>query len=195
MRASARVDHASHRRRKAAERYKPESIDLLLVAEAPPAVLDRYFYFTHVRDHDSLFRYVCRVLLADPSRDGKEQLLVALRDRGVYLIDLRETPVDDTPLTTYVPALIERCRKLVPRRIVLIKATVYDAAYHQLKAAGLPVSDVRVPFPGSGRQRQFVDAFGGGRSVTRLGEQTLAASATTALSESILGQSRTCPGV
>jgi hypothetical protein len=42
---------------------------------------------------------------------------------------------------------------------VRIKATVYDAAYCHLKSAGLPVSDVRVPFPGSGRQRQFVEAF------------------------------------
>jgi len=43
---------------------------------------------------------------------------------------------------------------------VLIKASVFDAAYYHLKAAGLPVSDVRVPFPGSGRQRQFLEAFG-----------------------------------
>jgi hypothetical protein len=148
------------RRRQAAAQYKPQEVALLLVAEAPPSSLDRYFYFTDVREHDSLFRYVCCALLTrEPSREGKHELLEELRDRGVFLIDLKETPVDGTPLATYVPALVERCRELAPRRIVLIKATVFDAAHYQLRAAGLPVSDVRVPFPGSGRQREFLEAF------------------------------------
>ena len=154
------MDESLRRRREAAARYKPDEVDLLLVAEAPPSSPDRYFYFTDVSEHDSLFRYVSRELLErEPSREGKHELLEKLRTRGVFLIDLKETPTDGTPLATYVPALIERCRELAPRRIVLIKATVFDAAYLHLKAAGLPVSDVRVPFPGSGRQREFVDAF------------------------------------
>jgi hypothetical protein len=158
---TASSDEGLQRRREAAARYKPQDIDLLLVAEAPPSSLDRYFYFTEVREHDSLFRYVCRVLLGRaPSREGKHELLKELRDRGVFLIDLKETPVDQTPLKTYVPALVERCRELAPRRSVLVKATVFDAAHDQLRTAGLPVSDVRVPFPGSGRQREFVAAFG-----------------------------------
>jgi hypothetical protein len=151
---------ALQRRRAAAARYKPDVVDLLLVAEAPPSSPERYFYFADVREHDSLFRYVCRVLLGrEPSRDGKHKLLEELRDRGVFLIDLKETPVDGTSLTSCVPALIERCRELAPRRIVLIKAPVYDAAFGRLKAAGLPVCGERVPFPGSGRQREFVTAF------------------------------------
>jgi hypothetical protein len=153
-------DRSLKQRRAAAARYKPDQIDLLLVAEAPPSSFDRYFYFDDVREHDSLFRYVYRVLLGrEPSREGKADQLAELRDRGVFLIDLKETPADGTPLTRCVPTLVERCRELAPPRIVLIKATVYDAAHHPLKAAGLPVSDVRVPFPGSGRQRQFVEAF------------------------------------
>lgn len=157
---SYRDDRELARRRVAAARHQPKEIDLLLVAEAPPASPERYFYFTDVREHDTLFRYVCRVLLArEPLRERKHELLGELRDRGVFLIDLKETPVNATPLVTYVPTLVERCRVLAPRRIVLIKVTVFDAAYLQLKAAGLPVSDVRVPFPGSGRQRQFVEAF------------------------------------
>jgi hypothetical protein len=148
------------RRREAAARYKPAAIDLLLVAEAPPNSLDRYFYFTDVREHDNLFRYVCRVLLGhEPTRDGKNDLLKELQNSGVFLIDLKETPVDGTSLAQHVPALIERCRELAPQRIVLIKAPVFDAAYHHLKAADLPVSDVRVPFPGSGRRREFLEAF------------------------------------
>jgi hypothetical protein len=117
-------ERALKKRRAAAARYKPDRIDLLLIGEAPPSSEDRFFYFEDVREHDSLFRYVCRVLLErEPTRDNKAELLEDLRRRGVFLIDLRETPVDGA------------------------------------SSAGLPVRDVRVPFPGSGRQLEFVEAF------------------------------------
>jgi hypothetical protein len=77
----------------------------------------------------------------------------------MFLIDLQEEPIDGTPLRQSVPRLIERCRALEPRKIILIKATVFDVAYSALKEADLPVSNVRVPFPGSGRQREFTIAF------------------------------------
>lgn len=154
---------AEHRRRRAeaAERYRPERIELLLVAEAPPKAPDRYFYFHDVHTQDSLFRYVARSLLpnTEPTRENKPVLLAQLRDRGVFLIDLKQDPVDGTALSSYVPDLVRRVRELQPERIVLIKATVYDAAYAALAAAGLPVSSVRVPFPGSGQQKAFEEAF------------------------------------
>src|SRR5947207_236311 len=83
----------SQRREQEARRYKPAKIKLLLIAEAPPSALDRYFYFDDVREQDSLFRYVCRgVLGQEPSREGKAELLAELRDKGVFLIDLQEEP-------------------------------------------------------------------------------------------------------
>lgn len=157
------LDAADHRglRAQAAERYRPDRIKLLLIAEAPPAAHDRYFYFHDVDAHDSLFRHVTRSLLPiEPTRENKAELLTQLRDRGVFLIDLKPDPVDDTPLNSYVPELLRRVRELNPDRIVLIKATVHDAAYAALTAAGLPVSSVRVPFPGSGQQKAFERAFG-----------------------------------
>ena len=36
---------------------------------------------------------------------------------------------------------------------------VYDVVHDPLVEAGLPVVPVRVPFPGSGQQRRFVEAF------------------------------------
>jgi hypothetical protein len=41
--------HARELCETAARRYRPERIDLLLVAEAPPPADDRYFYFEHVQ--------------------------------------------------------------------------------------------------------------------------------------------------
>ncbi|ODQ93427.1 hypothetical protein BHQ17_13375 [Mycolicibacterium holsaticum] len=110
--------------------------------------------------HDSLFRHVARSLLAvEPTRENKPELLAQLQEHGVFLIDLRPDPVDSTSLNSYVPALVHRVQGLSPERIVLIKATVYDAAYPALAAAGLPVSSVRIPFPGSGQQDNFSQAF------------------------------------
>src|SRR3954467_10612986 len=80
------------RRRAAAERYRPDVVDLLLVAEAPPSALDRYFYFEDVLTHDSLFRHVVRGVLGEtPSRD-KAPYLDELRERGVFLVHLSDDP-------------------------------------------------------------------------------------------------------
>jgi len=148
------------RREQAAARYRPERVDLLLVAEAPPGSLDRYFYFEDVREQDALFRYVARGVLGEqPTRENKRELLVKVKEQGVFLIDLKTDPVDGSPLGQYVPDLIARCRELNPRVIILIKATVYDAAYWPLKKAGLPVIDERIPFPGSGQQKNLEKTF------------------------------------
>ena len=159
------------RRRLAAEKYRPTPIQLLLVAEAPPEKLDRYFFFEDVRTQDSLFRYVCRsVLCKEPTREDKAELLTELRAAGVFLIDLLEDPREDESLMRdRVPDLVRRCRQLRPTKIILIKVSVYDAAFEALRGAGLPVVNVRVPFPGAGQQRRFME------QMTKALEATVAA--------------------
>ena len=148
------------RRSRAAHKYQPAKVQLLLIAEAPPSDHSRYFYFDNVTRHDSLFRYVARVLLGEePTRSNKSQLLGTLKENGVYLIDLKLDPIDASPLRDHVPGLVVRCKGLKPEKIILIKATVYDNAFHPLRDAGLPIVDERIPFPGSGQQRRFTDAF------------------------------------
>lgn len=147
------------RRAEAARRFKPERVKLLIVAEAPPSAPDRYFYFEHVPTQDSLFRYVTKGLFGVQLSRDKRPLLRRLRESGVFLVDLKLDPVDGSRLSANVPALIERCTELTPEQIILIKATVYDAAYGPMKQAGLPVMNARVPFPGSGQQRNFEEAF------------------------------------
>lgn len=132
----------------------------MLVAEAPPSDLSRYFYFPDVSTQDSLFRHVARTLLpAEPDRFNKPLLLDKLRQAGVFLVDLAQEPIETSDLAKLVPGLVRRVRTLRPNRIILIKTTVYDVAYVPLRDAGLPVLDARVPFPGSGQQRRFVEAF------------------------------------
>src|SRR3954452_12612103 len=125
----SRPEAARGRRRAAAERYRPGVIDLLLVAEAPPSALDRYFYFEHVRTHDSLFRHVVEGVLGErPTRD-KAPYLDELRERGVFLIDLCEQPFSGRDvLAGCVPGLVRRATRLAPARVVLVGVSVYDAA-------------------------------------------------------------------
>jgi hypothetical protein len=152
------VDEAKRLRDEAARKYRPEEIDLLLIAESPPRAIDRYFYFERVQTQDSLFRYVCKMILGYvPGRAEKPQSLAKLRDQGVFLIDVRQDP--GIPHVGHLDSLVERCALLRPKRIILIKASVFDLAYATLRRAGLPVVNERVPFPGSGQQRRFEEAF------------------------------------
>jgi hypothetical protein len=145
----------------AAARYRPELVELLLVAEAPPSSLDRYFYFEHVHVQDSLFRHVVRAILAiEPSRSEKAGELRRLASRGVFLIDLKPEPkVPNETLEAYVPDLVFRAAELKPQHVITIKANVCDLTQQPLRAAGLHVTDQRVPFPGSGQQRRFLETM------------------------------------
>jgi hypothetical protein len=112
-------------RRQAAKKYQPSKVKLLIVAEAPPCATDRYFYFENVDRHDWLFRYVWEGLTGTkPERDEKAKHLAALRDAGVFLIDLHEANIAKPTLRQLqpcVPDLVNRCKALKPKHIVLIK--------------------------------------------------------------------------
>ena len=137
------------RRAAAAKQYQPDKVRLLLVAQAPPDADDRYFYFPDVAQHDWLFRAVARAILphVEPTRTNKASLLAQLRDRGIFLIDLKPDPVDGSDLSPYVPALLDRIAELEPERIILIKADVFRVAYPALAAAGLPGQPDADPLP------------------------------------------------
>ena len=155
-----REEAARRRRAQAAARYRPDRVDTLLVAEAPPSALDRYFYFEDVGEHDSLFRHVVQAVLGErPTRD-KAPYLDELRDRGWFLVHLSEDPFRDrAALPPLVPDLLARCEQLAPQRILIVGAPRYDLVHRPMRQAGLPVVEVRMPFPGSGQQRRFLDAM------------------------------------
>jgi hypothetical protein len=152
---------ARRRRAEAAARYRPARIETLLIAEAPPSALDRYFYFEDVQAQDSLFRHVAEMVLGEkPSRD-KAPYLDELRERGWFLIHVAEDPIGSRreQIPPLIPDLIERCRELEPERIVVIGAPVYDLVYDELRKADLPAVEARLPYPGSGQQGRFKDLF------------------------------------
>jgi hypothetical protein len=158
------ADHARRRRDAARAKYKPEQVELLLVAEAPPCTADRYFYFEDVMEQDSLFRYVCKGVLGSvSSRAEKASDLDKLQKAGVHLIDVSEEPIPDGARVRIsneqIESLVDRCKKLKPNAVILIKSNVYDIAYNALANAGLNVINARMPFPGSGQQKKFETEF------------------------------------
>lgn len=156
----------------ARNKYKPQSIKIIFVAEAPPCALDRFFYFEEVKTQDSLFLEIMGVLYPDQKerylasgREStlKQDLLLRFKYDGYWLLDLCETPtsISGSPSSAEVQSLLKRLAKFKDDNItiILIKASVYDSCYDVLKTAGYRVVDERLPFPGSGQQRVFREKF------------------------------------
>ena len=156
----------------ARNKFKPSQVSVLLVAEAPPESLDRYFYFEDVKKQDSLFLEIMGILYPDRKRryllSGREtplkkELLEQFKSDGFWLLDLSELPCSlaGEPLEDLVPSLAERMKKSISLKtpVILLKTSVYDTCYVPLLASGFKVSSQRIPFPGSGQQRVFRERF------------------------------------
>ncbi len=89
----------------------------------------------------------------------KKKWLTKFKDDGYRLIDAIIEPVRPFIKSRERENLnferkehiIEEILQISPCRIVLIKATVFDALYDSLHKAGLPVVNEKLPFSGSGR--------------------------------------------
>lgn len=156
----------------ARNKYKPRHISSLLVAEASPCNLDRFFYFEDVKTQDSLFLEIMgvlypgkkqRYLKAGRRTEDKMELLELFAEDGYLLLDLYEVPDDVSSVSNEdcTRALLKRLEKLVDKTtpIILIKTNVYDLCYPVLKEKGYNVINERLPFPGSGQQKVFRDKF------------------------------------
>lgn len=166
------IDFLTARYAVARNKYKPADIKVLIIGEAPPCNLDRYFYFEEVSKQDSLFLEIMGVLYPElkaqylaTKRDPalKVELLEHFQSDGYWLMDLSEIPheVSGTEPEDALPSLLARLEKAASHktRIILIKANVYDCCYPTLKELGYKVSDERIPFPGSGQQAVFREKF------------------------------------
>lgn len=166
--ARALADDPLQRRERAARRYKPKSIRLLLVAESPPSAIDRYFYFTDVTEQDGLWVETMKHFYPDEfgpvarERPRKDMWLRRLQAEGVFLIDAVKQPLTGSRATrvrrirSQAEPLVSEIRDLGPAGIVLIKATVWEALSKIFKDGELPVlNHGPAPFPGSGQQKRF----------------------------------------
>lgn len=155
---------------KARQKYKPERVKYLLIAEAPPDSVERFFYYDNVHQHDYLFLGIFQALYPDlrenflASRRNsqiKNSILLKFQADGFYLLDLSELPLP-VDLNSQLPALVEKIKMVANEKtkVILIKATVYDTAFHYLRQNGFEnVVDIRIPFPGQGGQKAFQVQF------------------------------------
>lgn len=175
--AKRKVERPSPKVERARGDYLPTAIEWLLIAEAPPATVDRFFYFDAVTTQDSLFMETMRVLYADASRAeadalraAKTRLLRAFRAEGFYLIDACNRPMKSNRqsarlarVRASLPSLEHKLEQLrvdgqlnAQTKIVLVSRTVHDGCYDALFASGFNViNDKPIEFPGSGHQTQF----------------------------------------
>ena len=86
----------------AANRYRPEKVRVLLLAESPPAFTTEdkkaYFYFEENPGGDILFATVIKAVLSKTYRKrqgpSKTELLRELQAEGIWLIDAVEYPIN-----------------------------------------------------------------------------------------------------
>lgn len=159
--------------RQARKKYMPIKIKTLFIAEKPPKAPDRFFYYEDVRQYDSLFIYLMKELYHDnidlyltSSRTTsiKAEILTRFKNDGYYLMDLSDdsssfAEVYASELMTSLSELVNKGIMSMETPIILIKANVYDCLFSRLVTAGYNVIDERIPFPGSGRQKDFEECF------------------------------------
>jgi hypothetical protein len=169
----------------AMERYRPDPIRLLFIAEAPPAYeANRLFYFNDLETGDTLFLEMMKVLYgaeigftegegylahcsAKDIRRKKSQLLDRFLADGYYLIDASEQPMPDDAtaaaklalLRQSLPELMSRARNLVRGQrvpIVLIGAVTHAACHELLEREGFNVvNEALINHPARGGQSLF----------------------------------------
>lgn len=164
---------ASYQARESARlKYMPERIKWLLIAEAPPDALDRFFYYEDVNEKDYLYVETMKVLFSStPESDFrrmKGQYLQWFKKNGFYLIDVMDAPIPSGTRSRGRREMIWANRRNVLQkldrlknsltdetRIVLIKATVYELNAF-LRHAGYAVANRNmIPFPSTGHQLEY----------------------------------------
>ncbi len=165
-------------------RYKPATVRVLFIAEAPPAFrFNRLFYFEDLRDGDTLFLELMKTLYgsavgfaengfssgssAKEMRGRKSELLARFMREGYFLIDASEEPMPDRAshfqklalLRASVPRLIVRLMEFAVDKntpIVLIGGVTHSACAQSLMNLGFNViNEAMIDHPARGGQLRF----------------------------------------
>jgi hypothetical protein len=133
------------------DRYRPDRIDVLLVGESRPAG-GTFFYAAN----SNLFYATRAAFMAalGPMPTG-ERFLEYLRDRGVWLYDIADQPVDRMvgrprrdAVRSRVAHLTDLLKEERPRLVVAIKRDLAATVREAMREAELPLSRLQVlPFP------------------------------------------------
>lgn len=140
--------------------YRPATVRVLFVGESPPAN-GTFFYFGKSNlaqyTHEAFQRVYDRNM--DP-----QQFLAAFCERGFYLVDLCQTPVNRLSKRARraehragVEELAAMLQELRPDRIVVVMKAIEPAVMKAVACAGLLGIPMDVlPFPAQGHQHEYV---------------------------------------
>lgn len=157
----------------ARNKYKPEKVNCIFFAEAPPDSVEIFFYYEDVRKADYLFLGIMEVLYPNLKStyinkkrpiELKSKILDKFKNDGYYLLDLLDVPKGyfngdwgDAANST-ATKLESEFDKRIP--IIITKANVYDLLYTKLIGKGFSnVSSEKLPFPSTGGQKKFREGF------------------------------------
>jgi hypothetical protein len=142
------------------EQFKPTKVRTLFVGESSPAS-GTHFY----RANSNLFRATREAFalaFGDSVPDGPA-FLHDFRDRGCWLVDLADRPVNrlpGRPRKDAVDAGAEPLTALIaatrPERIVVVKASIADAVRRAAAAARFEGGSVELPFPVRQWRQEYV---------------------------------------
>jgi hypothetical protein len=175
--------------REASSLYRPADLRLLFIAEAPPSFrVNRLFYFTGLREGDTLFLEMMKVLypatigFADGGfapghsvkrmREGKAQLLERFQRDGNFLLDACERPMPEDAdsarkarlMGPALPSLLRRVHGLIgtrPTPVILIGGITFAVCAEPLRQAGIHVAHAAmINHPARGGQVLFRKKLG-----------------------------------
>lgn len=161
--------------RNAANKYLPDKISFLFIAESPPWSLypqkAGYFYFDECTGNEMFFSTILNGIFGIKYYKGKNDkcaLLSKLKDNGIWLTDAVEFPInkDENGLTvsnkTRERIIRENLSNLLDglnrfkeqgivnrkTKLILIKETVHNALYDSLKEKGFNILNEKyIAFP------------------------------------------------
>lgn len=156
------------------EKYKPDPLVVLLIAESPPqstAASRRFFYSPELSRHDNLYRGVATALYGSQESfdlQDKPGTLRRVQRDGYWLIDAVDRPINQEPVAerrrairARAPQLGKWCAELEPRRgVVICHQPVYELAADAIRDAGVSVlHDEPLPFPLGNWRAEFIARF------------------------------------
>lgn len=160
------------------QRYRPDKIKVLLIAESPPPAAgkesSRQFYRSdRIRRGDRLFTNTIKALYPEAANKTeaelekeKEQWLKKFQSNGWYMIEALEhslpheitKPERQELIRKTLPRLITRVKELAEpgTGVILIKSNVFDVAAEPLRQAGFNVLNKKlVDYPGQFNQAAY----------------------------------------
>ena len=151
------------RQERARRRHRPRRVQVLVVAESPPAS-GRFFY----HGDSGLYRAVRDAFTAAQPPQNGQSFLESFRRSGWYLVDLCSTPVNHLDrharITAHdrgVPRLARTVRRLHPRAIVVVVRMVGPRVRRAIQLADWTGTYVELPYPGrwAAARRDFAAQF------------------------------------